>query len=240
MVADVRLHGFGVLWLDNFNKQAFARNPNEERNRCINGAAIAVLATEVVHLATWNDYPELRVLHSAIGPTITLLQRLRGTLTNGIRRLLSMQQNWSQVRVPCDLRRHGVTLMPWRPVTVLGDNVWSTAGLLRSLQHALHLCDQLTVPAARFGGCQSVLPCMYSESHLDQNVGEVLRSLPMLFGIWHTYVHCLKQVYATFRSLLVALEYPEAMDLDDAPPRIYNFPQVFTLEGMVTGLFLAQ
>ena len=32
-----------VVWLDNFNKKRFSRNPNENRDKCINGTVFVVL-----------------------------------------------------------------------------------------------------------------------------------------------------------------------------------------------------
>ena len=60
----------------------------------------------------------------------------------------------------------------------------------------------------------------------------------MLFGVWHAYAHCVRKTHEVFRSLWTALEEPQLMR--GHPVKAYGYPQLFTLECMVTGLFLAQ
>ena len=70
-----------VVWMDNFNKQRYSRNPNENRERSINGTVTAVLQLPRLSLRP-QPYPSLKELVTRIRPLsivlVSIMDHLRG------------------------------------------------------------------------------------------------------------------------------------------------------------------
>jgi hypothetical protein len=49
-----------VMWVDNFNKQRYARNPNEAHDQCINGTVFAITGVDESIAGKWRGWPTLR------------------------------------------------------------------------------------------------------------------------------------------------------------------------------------
>jgi hypothetical protein len=125
-----------VMWMDNFNKQRYRRNPHEERNRCINGCVVALWPLRPEGLQAWDQYPSVDALREHVDATSRWMATMSGRLLDGVRDLLLQGKTWNDVRVPCDLRRTNVVPRPWRPFTVLRHNIGDTIGLLECIDFA--------------------------------------------------------------------------------------------------------
>ena len=68
----------GLVFLclvDNFNKFRYSRNPNEDRDRCINATVLAVLPTDGVRRVHWNGWPTV----AELGMQIDICGRMLST-----------------------------------------------------------------------------------------------------------------------------------------------------------------
>ena len=126
------------MWLDNFNKFRYARNVNEERNRCINGTVMSVLPLPTMDGSLWTGWAPLSHLVRGIPMFAAVFSRAVGKISNEVKTLQQQPLQFSQVRVPCDVRRIGVRNLEWTPWMVYGDNVGSTLGLLAAIEHLIH------------------------------------------------------------------------------------------------------
>ena len=55
-----------MLWVDNYNKFRYSRNPNEDRDRCINCTVYAMLPLRDADRHVWRGWPSLGQLHEAL------------------------------------------------------------------------------------------------------------------------------------------------------------------------------
>ena len=51
-----------VVWVDNYNKFRYSRNPNEDRDRCINATVFALLPLPAMPSGVWRSWPTPRQL----------------------------------------------------------------------------------------------------------------------------------------------------------------------------------
>ena len=128
-----------VQWVDNFNKMRFSRNPNEERNACINATVFAVLPMPAVPVLTWGRWPSVQQLVDAIGGLPRAMVQHHKEQADRIRELMHLGLRHPQVRVPCDLRRYGVTSLPWRPLGIEDADIKDTKGLVEALLQVIKM-----------------------------------------------------------------------------------------------------
>ena len=128
--------------------------------------------------------------HTTISPATALSfgDDIRSTNTRGL--------TWRDVRVPVDIRRTGVSAPPWFPFDLQGFNIAPTSGLVDALCHAVDYKQQRphVVPLlADVNIHYRIVKVVYCLTNSDQNVIGSLQGMPMLFGIWHAYVHVLRR-----------------------------------------------
>ena len=200
-----------LCWVDNFNKFRYSRNPNEDRDRCINATVLAVIPADGVRRGHWTGWPTVAELWEQVDLCGRMLSTHHKQFSDRIRNLLEKGLTFQHIRVPCDLRRSGVTTVPWTPYRVVNADIKSTTGLVAALEHVL------TLQRGTMGLCcmptdvnifWRVLRLVYCSQYITCNVmGELADCVPVL-GIWHAYAHCVKKVYAHFLPLFAALEVP--------------------------------
>ena len=175
-----------VAWVDNFNKQRFSANVNEERNRCINGCAIAFIGvlTGPPHAQpAWDGWVPLTVVWDRVPSTASFVNRVSRTFTDAVRALLNLGLTWDTVRIPCDLRRPSVTSAAWWPRAILPHDVGELGPMLECFGYVLHEARGLRKQVAILCDVKpfySTLKAMYSETHADQNLREALADTPLL------------------------------------------------------------
>lgn len=101
-----------VLWIDNFNKYRFARNVNEERDKCINGTVMAMMPLPADFGRSWVQWPALNEVMMQIPSAVAFIVKSQIAMINEVKTLQQHPYSWQMIRVPCDLRRVGVRNLP--------------------------------------------------------------------------------------------------------------------------------
>ena len=229
------------MWVDNYNKFRYSRNPNEDRDRCINATVFAMLPQPGVRRQAWSGWPTLSDLQKSLDVIPRQMVHHHKEFADRIRVLYRKGLRHEHVRVPCDLRRFSVTTVPWVPFMLQDADIKSTAGLVKALQEVLH------VQRTTFGLCcmlmdvnifYRVLRLVYCQQFQSANVlGALPECVPML-GVWHAYAHSLKKVYEHFLPWWAALEVPAFLQFPEQSV-VYCRPKLIVIEHLVMGLFLA-
>ena len=81
------------------------------------------------------------------------------------------------------------------------------------------------------------LKLMYGTTYLELNIWGGLGQVPLLFGIWHAYAHCVKRVYTVFKSFWACMEYGELLSVPEHTA-VYSVPKLVTLEHTLVAMFL--
>ena len=121
-----------ILWIDNFNKHKYSRNPNEVRDKCINGTVFAVLPITGRLQAWFRGHPTHLTLIANVDVLGPQLQDAARQVRNNVLTLAQSNLQFEHVRAPLDIWRYGVSMAPWHTFDITGDNVSSHDGLLRS------------------------------------------------------------------------------------------------------------
>jgi hypothetical protein len=228
-------------WVDNYNKQRYARNPNEDRNKCVNATVFALLPVQVVDRAAWDGWPTAGDLYDALPGFATAMHRHHSEMNDRVRTLMLQNMKYDEVRVPCDVRRFDVVTMPWQPLRILDADIKSTEGLALALKAVLELRDRsqgLCCMLMDVNIFWRVLKMCYAFQNLQYNLLDGLKECVLVLGVWHAYAHCLKKVYERFMPWWAALEHPGFMDYPEDTV-IYTRPRIILIEHLVMGLFLA-
>ena len=230
-----------VVWMDNFNKQRFTKNPDHVKNACVNGTVFAVTPQPLEVLDQYHGWPVLRQLCMSIDPAVDFLTRQLASFADDIRTLQLKALTYDQVRVPCDLRRVVAEPAPWYPWDIIEANVGSSPGVITALRHVLQLKDPVHGSLAILADVNifyRIVKAMYSNTHVHLNIRGALCNRPLIFGLWHSYAHCVKKTFARFKSFWAFVEYGD-MQFQPLGVQVYNFPALVTLEHTVVGIFLA-
>jgi hypothetical protein len=229
-----------VCWIDNYNKFRYSRNPNEDRDLCINATVAALLPQPLVFRPAWTGWLAQKQLMDAmrlLPGEICLHQRV---FQDDFRVMLRRGLTWGMVRVPCDLRRYGVRTLPWTPFGLLDADIKGTAGLVEALRWTMDvqastsgLCCLLMDVNIFWRTCRMV----YGATHLKANLIGGLHECPPIMGLWHAYAHCLKKVHQRFLAWMAPLTLPGFLDFPADTP-VYLKPKIITLEVVMMGLFL--
>jgi hypothetical protein len=233
--------GVYMLWMDNYNKFRYSRNPNEDRDLCINATVYSLLPLPAVERSPWISWPTIDQLRLALGPVHRHLEKHHKEFNDRVRTLIDLGLQYEHIRVPCDLRRFGVTTMPWRPHGLTDDDIKSTDGLVGAVE------QMLTIQQSTMGLCcllvdvnifWRVLKLAYSVGNVQCNVvGAINQCVPVL-GVWHAYAHSVKKVYEHFLPWWAALEIPGFVQ-HPVESIVYTKPRLIVIEHLVMGLFLA-
>lgn len=231
-----------ILWADNYNIYRFATNPNVPRDQSINGTVFAALPTQIVLPGgTW--LPTLRDLVGRLHTTSSWLHHCAGTLSDDIRDTVARDYTWSQLRVPADVRRYGVTSLAWYPYCVASGNIGSAVGLGEAFQtiQSLKTVYPASVPLLLdVNPYYRLLKAAYCITNERLNITAALQDHPLLFGAWHAYAHCVKKTFRDFLFLWAPLDNPSLLVASPAAllTRVYAHPKLATLEHMVVALYL--
>ena len=127
-----------VMWLDNYSKQRYSRNPNERRNDSVNGTAYAVWPLHL-DLDDWDGWPSLQDLFNRIPEVCRMVGSASRAFGDDIRGLLMSDLRYADIRVPCDRRRMNVQSLNWYPYSIEGCNIGSMDGLAVALQKVVEV-----------------------------------------------------------------------------------------------------
>lgn len=118
-----------ALWVDNYNKFRYSRNPHENRDMCINATVMAMLALGDVQGSLWHGWPAINHIFAAARDLASQLVQHHKVFTDGFRRLRQRNLQHEHVRVPCDIRRYEVVSLPWVPFKILDADIKCGEGL---------------------------------------------------------------------------------------------------------------
>ena len=134
-----------VLWLHNYNKQRFSRNPGVvpskanrrtaqagDTNACINGSIMAIVPCPGVPRTT-TVQPSVTTLGREAKSVACDIVDARHGLKSAADALRRQPHHCGSTRVPCDIVRENVSMAPWRPYAVRTEGVGTTEGLLQLL-----------------------------------------------------------------------------------------------------------
>lgn len=227
-----------VFWVDNFNKVHF-RNRPLHREGHVNGTAVAVVPALGALPGGWTGQSTLSVLAGRVADACAALRRLDADFAYELVGKIGLLQ-LDRIRVPCDVRRESVTAADWWPYDIQGHNISSSEGLVQVLAYLQRETAKLRLLLAPvlcdvniFWRIQRML---YSQSYVHLDVHAGLGSMPIIFGVWHCYVHCIRRVWAVFRPWWMPIEYPELLGPDPGAAKCYDYPSLIQLEHTVLAL----
>jgi hypothetical protein len=207
-----------LLWADNYNKRRYARNPNEERDRTVNGTAACVLGG-MLRGAPPSSWAFVKTMFLARIGAAVCTTTLHRCFTDDIKTTLLSGLTFDDVRVPCDLRRYGVRSLPWRPFDIVNTNIGSTTGLCSVLEHILAAQRTVQEDILLLGDINvfyRVVKFVYSRDTQHFNLRAALAGVTPCFGVWHAYAHCVKRVHQVFLPWWTALEYNDVLSRKSA------------------------
>ena len=232
-------HG-AMVWMDNFNKFRYARNVNEERNRCINGTVFAILPLTFNDESLWPGWMPLSLLMRKMNDVVPVVLRSQVRISNEVKTLSQRPLPFNRLRVPCDVRRVGARNIGWTPWAVNGANIGSTVGMLESLDEIMAVQRQyqkVTPILVDVNVYYRILKMLYHRDVVPLNLRGACENHPLVFGLWHAYAHCVKRTFVTFKSLWAALEYPGFINFPETTA-VYLKPRVDALEQMIVAMYL--
>lgn len=231
--------GCPVVWLDNFNKHKFSPNPNEPRDKSVNGTILALTtASDVSGYLGWPYLSEICVQMKAASKNVGRAQQ---RLSEDVRHFMLYGPGQEDLRVPCDVKRTGVVAFPWYPWKIMESNCSETSGLILGLTDVIRSTKE--VNDANVMGLlvdidiyYRVSKLAYSLSYVEWNVRGALRGVMPIFGLWHAYTYCVRKCHTVFRSFWVWLETP-GLAADPWGHRPYVHPKLRTLENVVVVVY---
>ena len=231
-----------VQWVDNYSRQRYSRSPHENRDQSINGTARAVLPLPV-RITDWRGWPSLQELYDCIPRLAAQCRMHTGIFGDDIRQLLMKDFGHADVRVPCDVTRDRTESVPWYPYAIDGDGIGGSDGLALAVQRVLDVASRFSCIAPVVVDVNifyRILKLLYSETFARLNLRGAMYTVPFCFGVWHSYVHCVRRTHHVFHTVWSILEYGQSLcdarTMDTV--RVYSFPKVYTLEYMITTVFL--
>lgn len=118
-----------MFWVDNYNKFRYSRNPNEDRDMCINATVTSVLPLPGVDRTFWTGWATAEAVVVAVMPVARALVQQSKLLCDRFRALVQKNLAYEHVRIPLDIRRYQVSTMPWQPFGLVNADLKYTEGL---------------------------------------------------------------------------------------------------------------
>ena len=179
-----------------------------------------------------------------IGDLPRVLQHAYRCFRGKIDEVLSWNVCYEAVRVPLDICRYGVKLVPWWTCDVLPLNMSSRGGLLeicsnleewrtRTNNRTTDLCPVLCGVDLYFR-LHKLRLCV---SYASPSTTPCFAKTPLLFGMRHTYNNCVTECYCRFLPVWLALEYKPFLT-DPTKVEITTNFHLSMMESIVSFVFL--
>ena len=222
------------MWIDNWYRKQYTVDPlNQDKS-------LSLVVTAILHVPIHPMYPGHLTRPQLVGNLDTRRMTLLSTrplLLQAMRHLTSSPVERTFIRVPLDVVRHDAISPQWRPFYTSDNPPGTHSELLKVLEmcstvqqhttHSMPLCVDMKIHGA-------VLKMLYSPSYERWDMHRFLRAMPLMYGIWHPYKHCLTLIYRRFYGLLMLLERPELKFGDKVPTRF----KVAHMERTIASLLL--
>jgi hypothetical protein len=109
--------GRAVLWIDNYNRNKYSRNPALDRNQCVDLTAVAVMTkVNMPSAGTFGGLPSFGDLCLRVEPIAAELTVVGGDFIKDIKTVSDTGLTRGDIRVPLDVRREGVFQREWFPM----------------------------------------------------------------------------------------------------------------------------
>ena len=208
-----------VLWMDNDYRERWGTDPARV-GLSLNITAMSVLfldmdvpagqmATRAVRVAQFPGHLTTSRLVGRVRDVAVFLAGAVDAIHHNVRFVNGRRLTADTVRVPLDVVRPAVRSLPWKPCLLSEYQVSGNEDLLSLLEMAcgLQLRCRVQMPLLLDENIHyRVLRLMHSVSHREVDVGDWLSHVPLLYGIWHPYKHCLGVVYRAFLPIIAPLE----------------------------------
>jgi len=210
-----------------------------QREGHVNGTAVAVASALTNVPRRWAGHLQLDALTRGISDASALLRRIETEFAHELLDKIGTLRV-ENLRVPCDVMRENVRAADWYPYDIAQHNISATEGLIRVMayvqQQAAQLGASLTPVLCDVNIFWRIAKLLFSESYMHLDVHAALASTPLVFGVWHCYVHCVRRVWAVFRPWWMAVEYADLLGADPAAAKCYDYPALIQLEHTVLAL----
>jgi hypothetical protein len=208
-----------IVWVDNWYVERYAPDPMQPC-RSLNATAIGVLflhttndqpaaRTRSLTLSQFPGHPTVHQLAVAIPFVTDLISDAFVRLCRRAVDVAQVQLLGSMIRVPLDVVRPARSRRQWRGVGLSNQRVGSSLELLGILQDVTELQQQAgrTLPLLVDEKVHySICRLLYSGAFSGLAGREYLHRIPLLYGVWHPYKHCLTVLYRKFMPVLALLE----------------------------------
>ena len=210
-----------VVWIDNWYVRRYGFRPDGS-DLSLNVTAIAVLrltqprATRRTTLAAYPGHMGVAEVIQGLIERLDWVGRSMESLADQIDAILAGPIGYREVRVPLDEARPRVQRdCQWVPLTLSQSRVGDAKELLevlagvRELQQRSGRAMPLLVDEKIH---YSIMKMLYAQGWQGWRMGQWLRQVPVLYGVWHPYKQVVNLVYRAFLPILSRLER-------DQPPR---------------------
>ena len=236
-----------VLWLDNWYWEVYQADP-ETSNASQNVSAWAVLVvdnltgsrlvTRSSRITSWTGHSTLLQL---FGEVDSLGRSLTNTVSELGRRLTRVDQcpfQREDVRVPLDVKRPRIRSLQWQPWALSQLKVSSNLDMLKLMHEARAVQAHSGQPMPLLvdeNVHYRLARLLYGSSYHPWDMAGYLRQVPVLYGVWHPYKHCLTVVYRAFFPVLAHLE---AVGAPVVGSKVRAHRKVLYMEKVFAALFL--
>jgi hypothetical protein len=212
-----------VLWFDNFVRPRSPHNPMRQGRVHLNSTAMAVMYVGA-GLEPFPGMPSVgqfdRRRRLVVGDLVDYQTRFEG-LWGAV---LEADLHVTDFRVPLDVMRDRVRQVRWLPLALSQLTVQRNVNLLEILEFAevvrRHSGREVLPLLVDIDLWYRLVKMVYARNMLDWRMSEVLRRLPVLYGLWHPYKYVLTVVYRQFHSFFIYLKEGTVGDRYQTGPQI--------------------
>ena len=208
-----------VLWVDNWYLQRFSPDPANPV-RSLNVSVFGILFLESTRdapagrtrsntLGTFGGYHTLSDLVRRVEFTDARIGDSLRHLCGKVMDINQVQLTGKEIRVPLDVHRAPRPARQWRGLMLSPKRVGTNTELVRVLEEVatLQRHSNKTLPLLVDEKVHySVMRLLYSQTYRDFGGRRLLQQVPMLYGAWHPYKHCLTLVWRSFWPVIGLLD----------------------------------
>ena len=208
-----------VLWLDNWYWERFTTDvATPVRSQDVSVLAVLPMLSTAegpaarTRARVWDAFPghvSLLLMTNRVAIADTFIRRSFGRLCDKSQALVRCNLTGAAIRVPLDIARPQRARLQWRSLSLSQWKVGTTVELIQLLedvtaiqQHVGRAVPLLVDEKVHYALCR----LMYNRGYQRWNVCTMLKDVPLLYGAWHPYKHCLTLVYRKFFPVLALLE----------------------------------
>ena len=208
-----------VIWIDNWYRKQYTTDPLQQ-DKSLNLVMSAVLRTGL--LPVYQGHPTNVGLFMAVPHALRHLNSKMTGLKQHIRILNDTDIQRTHVRVPLDVTRMKARSLQWRPFVAAELPPGKHSCLLIFLEGVRHAQERTTRSLPMCVDMkihQAILKMLYSKSYQRWNMHSWLGSLPLAYGVWHPFKHCVTLIYRQFLGVLAPIERPHLQAGDKVPTK---------------------